>query len=146
MQPQKFSTVKYPVHTFTLRMVMTFPRFHMYGWSHTCSTLQTYKQHIRYVRRYSIKHFKHHHHYFQVIFNPRRACARVTVLVLSVCPCVCVSVHRRRTRGSGGAMAPHFLDSRGGRAVVNGTQFVGDRVHRVAYRALALAIARAREV
>ena len=26
------------------------------------------------------------------IFNPRRACARVTVLVLSVCLCVCVCV------------------------------------------------------
>ena len=26
------------------------------------------------------------------IINPRRACARVTVLVLSVCLCVCVSV------------------------------------------------------
>ena len=85
---------------------MTFPRLHMYGWSHTCSTLQTYKQHIRYVRRYSIKHFKHHHHYFQVIFNPRRACARVTVLVLSVCLCVCVSVHRRRTRGFRGGNGP----------------------------------------
>ena len=24
------------------------------------------------------------------VFNPRRACARVTVLVLSVCLCVCV--------------------------------------------------------
>ena len=27
-----------------------------------------------------------------VLINPRRACARVTVLVLSVCLCVCVSV------------------------------------------------------
>ena len=26
------------------------------------------------------------------VINPRRACARVTVLVLSVCLCVCVSV------------------------------------------------------
>ena len=30
--------------------------------------------------------------YVFVIINPRRACARVTVLVLSVCLCVCVSV------------------------------------------------------
>ena len=29
---------------------------------------------------------------FLLIFNPRRACARVTVLVLSVCLCVCVCV------------------------------------------------------
>ena len=28
-----------------------------------------------------------------VIVNPRRACARVTVVVLCVCVCVCVSVH-----------------------------------------------------
>ena len=27
-----------------------------------------------------------------VMINPRRACARVTVLVLSVCVCVCVCV------------------------------------------------------
>ena len=27
-----------------------------------------------------------------LIINPRRACARVTVLVLSVCVCVCVCV------------------------------------------------------
>ena len=27
------------------------------------------------------------------VVNPRRACARVTVVVLCVCVCVCVSVH-----------------------------------------------------
>ena len=29
------------------------------------------------------------HHTFSIIINPRRACARITVLVLSVCLCVC---------------------------------------------------------
>ena len=28
----------------------------------------------------------------ETVFNPRRACARVTVVVLCVCVCVCVCV------------------------------------------------------
>ena len=43
--------------------------------------------------RYTSIRFKHHGvSLFEWVINPRRACARVTVLVLSVCLSVCVCV------------------------------------------------------
>ena len=54
-----------------------------------CDCKEVYRfPHTTYPYSSCICSFLQQHPYFLLIFNPRRACARVTVLVLSVCLCV----------------------------------------------------------